>query len=228
MVLYSWGVGSCCLVSLCPPSPLPPPPLPTPLLPLLPLPLASWLGWYCCLHSAGACPLGGICPGSRLNIWATIACASSSVVHPPPMRAVRLLLVQFLAAVPLFPPHYRLVLWWGASVDLECSHPSPPVGIARGARVTARGVTPLPPLGQGVSLLPFPASLARGVHAAAPGVPPSSSSSWLHAWGERCLVGVSPYLPWPRTGSTCCWVGGGAAACTPRARPAGEGRRETP
>ena len=54
-------------------------------------------------------------------------------------------------------------------------------------------------------LLPL---VARGKRALlCQGYPPSFIS-WLRTGGGHCLIGVSPSIPWPRTGSARCWMGG--------------------
>ena len=119
------------------------------------------------------------------------------------MRAVRLLRVPFLAAIPLLLPHSRFVLGWGASAGLGRLPQSPVSGLAKRAHAPAWGVPPLPPLGKGYPLPPSPACCAQGLHAAW-GVPPlsllvrgSSPLHLLHAvHGERMLIrGGSPLRP---------------------------------
>ena len=119
------------------------------------------------------------------------------------MRVVCRLLFPVLAGPPVFPPQSRFFLWWGAYVDLGWPHPFPLAGLTQGACVSDQGyppsplsVTPPPPL--------TPAGLARG--ACVYPCPPPSSVPWLHNGGARCLVRVSPYLPWTRTGRSCFWA----------------------
>ena len=88
---------------------------------------------------------------------------------PPPsplMEAVRLLRVPFLDDVSLFPPHSYLVLQWGASACMGILPPYPVSGQAQRAGDPARGVPPLPPLGQRYPHPSSPACLAQGAHAA--------------------------------------------------------------
>ena len=90
----------------------------------------------------------------------------------PLMGAVHLLLFSVLSAVPLFPPHSCFVLRWGASDDLGCPLPSPPAGLAQGARVSAWEVPPPSPSWSGVPPPPSPAGLAQGAHVTDRGGPP--------------------------------------------------------
>ena len=119
------------------------------------------------------------------------------------MGAVSFLPVPFLAAVPVFTPHSRFVLWCGDSVDLGCPHPTPPVGLAQGARGAAWGVPPLPHLVQGIPPLSLLQSLREERVLLIRGVPPLLPPLAAH-WGSALLGsyerGTSPPT---RTTSTC-------------------------
>ena len=146
---------------------------------------------------------------------------------PPPLSflvlvAVRLLRVPFLADVPFLPPHCHLVLLWGASVDLGCSHPYRLAGLEQGVCIADWWVNPPTPSWSGVP----PPSLSCRPCASSPccclGVSPPSSVPCLCAGGVRCLVRVSPSLPWPRTVNARCWEGGPPYSSIPWSHAGGE------
>ena len=110
---------------------------------------------------------------------------SPPLASPSPiMGAVRLFLFPFLSSVPLLVPHSQFVVQWEASDDLGCPLISPPVGLARGVCAAARGVPPPPPLGQGFTPYPLLQALCEERNFLIGGYPPSSVP-WLRNMRAR-------------------------------------------
>ena len=120
---------------------------------------------------------------------------SSSGPPPPLMGVVCLLLLPVLSAVPLFPPHSCFVLWWGALDDMLCPLPSPPAGLAQGARVADQGVPPLPLLVMVSSPPPSPEGLERGARIADRLITPPLPSPGYALWERNTWSGCLPLSP---------------------------------
>ena len=112
-------------------SPLPPPTLSPPLLPMLSCPLPPWVCQACCLQGAGDWPLGGLRPGGRLTIWATMARVFSSDIHLPPngggVRSTCPLPFRRSLVVPLLP--LRLAVGGLCRSGVNPPLPYPPAGL---------------------------------------------------------------------------------------------------